>query len=128
MFSFANFLKSSLVALVVVGGVLGSSAPASAAKHVAKPAKPRTTNCLSNVCTRIILAYNNGTGGDVCFIHNSNNRPVTAYAAVSPTWPNGGVGTVGPINLGIFADQPIFPWIPGMYDWHTYKCLVTSVK
>jgi hypothetical protein len=33
MFSLANLLRSSLVAVFVIGGVLGSSAPASAAQR-----------------------------------------------------------------------------------------------
>ena len=116
MLSLANLLKSSLVAVLVVGGALGSSAPAS-------PAKPIVSNCVSRICTSVTLGYNE----DVCVISSFYNYAVIAYVAVSP-WPDGSVRTLGPIVLGIFDERRVFAWTPGMHDPRTYQCFVISVQ
>ena len=116
MLSLANVLKSSLVAVLVVAGALGSSAPAN-------PAKPIASNCVSGICTSVILGYNE----DVCVISSFNEYAVIAYVAVSP-WPYGSVGTLWPIVLGVLGERRVFAWTPGRHDRHTYQCFVISVK
>lgn len=119
MFSLANSFKSSLVAVLVVGGVVGSSTPADAAKL-------RVSNCRSGVCTRVILDHDDGFE-DSCLIRNYNNTAVTAYVAVSP-WPYGSVGTLGPILLGVLNERQVFAWTPERHNWRKYTCQVISVQ
>jgi hypothetical protein len=76
-------------------------------------ARFRKSNTLSNVSTRIIPNWND-SGSDVCFVHNSNNAPVSAVISVFPT------GTLVlefdtwqfPVLLGAFGDARVFSWTP----------------
>jgi hypothetical protein len=76
-------------------------------------ARFRKTNILTKVSTHIIPNWNN-SGSDVCFVHNSNNAPVTAVVSVFPT---GGrlIGTdtwTFPVLLGAFNDARAYSWTP----------------
>jgi hypothetical protein len=76
-------------------------------------ARFRKSTTLSNVSTRIIPNWNN-SGSDVCFVHNSNNVPVSTVISVFPT------GTLimeidtrtFPPLLGAFGDARVFSWSP----------------
>jgi hypothetical protein len=76
-------------------------------------ARFRKSNTLSNVSTRIIPNWNN-SGSDVCFVHNSNNAPVSAVISVFPT----GTLVLGidtwtfPVLLGAFDGARVFSWAP----------------
>ena len=122
MFSLTNSLKSFLVALFVMGGVIGPSAPASAAKH----GTHRVSNCRSGVCTRVILGHDDGFE-DLCVIRNFNSTAVSAYVAVSQS-QYGSVGTLGPIILGVLNERKVFAWTPKWSDWRKYICQVISVQ
>jgi hypothetical protein len=71
-------------------------------------ARFRKSNTLSNVSTHIIPNWNN-SGSDVCFVHNSNNAPVSAVISVFPAdilpWSF-------PVLLGAFGDAWVFSWTP----------------
>src|SRR5579871_6378763 len=107
MLSLADSFKSSLVAVLMVGGVIAPDAPASAAKR-------RVSNCRSGVCTRVILGHNDGSE-DLCIIRNFNTTAVTAYVAVSPL-PYGSVGNLGPIILGVLGERQAFAWTPERHN------------
>jgi hypothetical protein len=73
----------------------------------------RKTNTLSNVSTQIIPNWNN-SGSDVCFVHNSNNVPVSV---VVKAFPSGtlvlGIDTwTFPVVLGAFGAARVFSWTP----------------
>jgi hypothetical protein len=76
-------------------------------------ARFRKSNTLTNVSTHIIPNWNN-SGSDVCFVHNSNNAPVSAVVSVFPT------GTLVlefdrlsyPVLLGARGDAQVFSWSP----------------
>jgi hypothetical protein len=119
VFSLANSFKSILVCVFVAGGIIGSSAPPSAAS-------PRMSNCRSGVCTRVVLNHDDGSE-DLCFVSNFGNTAAIAYVAVSP-WSNGGVATLGPIILGVLNERKVFAWSPRGHDWRKYVCQVVSVQ
>jgi hypothetical protein len=113
-----NFLKSSVVAVLLVSGLLCAGDRVDAAK-------PLASNCMSRVCTEVIL--DSAGIEDACFITNSSPYAVIAYVAVSP-WPYGSTGTLGPILLGVFDQRRVFGWTLGRHDWRTYKCFIISVQ
>jgi hypothetical protein len=87
----------------------------------------RRSNSLSHVSTHIIPNWNN-TGSDVCFVHNSNNVPVSVLVSVFPT----GTIILGfdnwtiPVGLGPFAATSVYSWTalrPG-----SEYCKVVSVR
>ena len=118
MLSLTNLLKSGFVAVSLISGVLGASARA-------ESVKPMASNCMSRVCTEVIL--DSAGIEDSCFITNTSAYAAIAYVAVSP-WPYGSAGTLGPILLGIFDKRRVFGWTLGRHDWRTYKCMVISVQ
>jgi hypothetical protein len=83
-------------------------------------------NTLSNVSTRIIPNWNN-SGSDVCFVHNSNNVPVSAVISVFPM----GTAVFGidnwtfPVLLGAFGGTKVFSWTPPK---HAGSCKVLLVQ
>lgn len=83
-------------------------------------------NTLSHVSTRIIPNFNN-SGSDVCFVHNSNNVPVSAIISVLPI----GTAVTGiddwtfPMMLGAFGGARVFSWTPPR---HAGSCKVLSVQ
>jgi hypothetical protein len=83
-------------------------------------------NTLSHVSTRIIPNFNN-SGSDVCFVHNSNNVPVSAIISVLPI----GTAVTGiddwtfPITLSAFGGARVFSWTPPR---HAGSCKVLSVQ
>jgi hypothetical protein len=110
------------ISLVTVASVLVTMVPADAAKV-------KNVNCVQNVCTRIILKWKNTNQG-VCFAHNSNNQPVTAYIDVYPagTFVNYPVTWTVIASLPKLGDEKVFGWDMSTYDWHTFSCLVKSVN
>jgi hypothetical protein len=76
-------------------------------------ARFRKSNTLTNVSTRIIPNWDN-SGSDVCFVHNSNNAPVSVIISVFPT----GTPVLEfdtwqfPVLLGPLGDARVFSWTP----------------
>ena len=71
-------------------------------------------NTLSKVSTRVIPNWNN-TGADVCFVHNSNNVPVSVLISAFPAGTTlvTGPGTwTLPVSLGAFDGAKVFSWTP----------------
>lgn len=83
-------------------------------------------NTLSKVSARIFPNWNN-SGLDVCFVHNSNNVPVSAVISVFPM----GTAAFGidnwtfPVLLGAFGGAKVFSWTPPV---HAGSCKVLSVQ
>jgi hypothetical protein len=83
-------------------------------------------NTLSNVSTRIIPNFNH-SGSDVCFVHNSNNVPVSAIISILPV----GTAVTGiddwtfPMWLGPFGAAKVFSWTPPV---HAGSCKILSVQ
>jgi hypothetical protein len=76
-------------------------------------ARYRKSNTLTNVSTRIIPNWEN-SGSDVCFVHNSNNVPVSAVITVFPTitLPTGTEKLTFPVLLGASDTARVFSWSP----------------
>ena len=83
-------------------------------------------NTLSRVSTRIIPNFNK-SGSDVCFVHNSNNVPVSAIISVFPV----GTAVFGidswtfPVLLGAFGSTKVFSWASPI---RSGSCKVLSVQ
>lgn len=83
-------------------------------------------NTLSKVSTRIFPNWNN-SGSDVCFVHNSNNVPVSAIISIFPM----GTAVFGidnwtlPVWLGASGGAKVFSWTPPV---HAGSCKVLSVQ
>ena len=90
-------------------------------------ARYRKSNTLSNVSTRIIPNWNN-SGSDVCFVHNSNNTPVSVVISVFPTGtPFTEFDTWQfPVLLSALGNASVFSWTPLLPG--SELCQVMSVR
>jgi hypothetical protein len=107
-------------------GKFGASALVMATALV--PASAAEANTLSKVSTRIVSNWNN-TGSDVCFVHNSNNVPVSAIISVFPIGTAVAITGIDnwtfPVSLGAFGGARLYNWARPM---HAGSCKVLSVQ